>query len=151
MGNVMKKRMLLVGPLLLLAAAGPTLPIKPGKWETTATIDDASMPGMPAFLVKRMIGHSTTIQQCITPEQAADGPRAVIENTKGKCHYTSFNAAGGKFNAVLECVAGSGTMTSTATGTYTATTLETTSSGTATGHAAMTTKSHSVGHLIGPC
>ncbi|WP_174291338.1 DUF3617 domain-containing protein [Sphingomonas bacterium] len=138
-------------PVLLLIAAGPTLPVKPGKWETTATIDEASMPGMPAFLTKRMIGHATTVSQCITPEQAANGPRAMMENSNGKCHYTEFNATGGKFNATMACEMPSGTMTSTASGTYTATTLDLTSSGTMTGPRAMTTKSHSSGHYVGPC
>ena len=147
----MKTGIVLATPVLLLIAAGPTLPIKPGKWETTVTIDSMDMPGMPAFMLKKMMGHTTTVSSCITPEQAADGPKALVDNSKGKCHYTSFSASGGKFSAVMECAMPSGTMTSAAAGTYTATTLDVSTTGSATGPRGMNTKSHSSGHYLGPC
>lgn len=144
-------RIVAAAPLLLLVAAGPGMSVKPGKWETTVTILDMNMPGVPAGIAQMMRSHPITATSCVTPEQAADGPRSVLQNSKGKCHYASFNVTGGRFDSVLECVAGSGTMTTTSSGSFTATSLDATGNAVMTGSRPMTTKSHAVAHYVGPC
>ena len=147
----MMNRFAAAAPLLCLLAAGSSLAVRPGKWETTVTILDMDMPGVPAGILAMMRKKPTTFTTCVTPEQAAAGPKSVLQNTKGKCHYTRFNAVGGKFDAAMECSAGSGTMTTVSSGTYTDTTMDVTGSGTMTGPRGMSTKSHSIGRYIGPC
>ena len=119
------KRLLAAAPLLLiLPAATSSLPIQPGKWQSTVTILDMQSAHMPPGVGAAMRTHPTTVTACVTAAQAADGPRAVLQGSHGKCRYTSFNASGGHLNAVMVCAFGSGTMTVTSNGSYTATTLD---------------------------
>ncbi|MEO6215760.1 MAG: DUF3617 domain-containing protein, partial [Sphingomonas sp.] len=145
-------RLLAAAPLLLiLPAAGPSLPIQPGKWQSTVTILDMQSPHMPPGAGAGMRAHPTTVSACVTAAQAADGPRAVLQGSHGKCQYTSFNASGGRFSAVMHCAFGRSTMTVTSNGTYTATTMDVTGSSSTTGPMQMTTKSHTVARRIGGC
>jgi len=138
--------------LLLIAAAGSGLPILPGKWQTIVTLTDLKMPGAPPGLGAAIRARPTKITACLTPAQAANGPRAVLQGSKGKCRYTRFDVAGGRFNAVMQCAFGSGTMTTTSTGSYTATTMDVVGSATMkTPSGITTTKSRLVGRRIGPC
>src|SRR5436190_210016 len=109
---------------LLLPAAGSSLPIQPGMWQSTVTITDMQGPHIPPASGAAMRAHPTTVTACVTAAQAADGPRAVLLNSHGKCHYTSFNASGGRFNAVMQCAFARSTMTVTSNGSYTATTMD---------------------------
>ena len=145
-------RLLAAVPIGLLVAAGPALPIMPGKWQSTVTITDMQMPNAPPGMAAAMRAHPTTVSACVTPQQAADGPRAVLQGSKGKCRYTRFNAAGGRFDAVLLCSFASGSMTTTSTGSYTATTMDMVGSAKmTTPRGATVTKTHVVGRRIGPC
>jgi hypothetical protein len=138
-------------PLLMLAAAGPSLPIQPGKWQSTVTILDMQSPNMPPGAGQAMRAHPTTFTAGVPAAPAAAGPRAVLMGSNGKCHYTSFNATGGRFNSVMVCSFVSGTMTVTSNGTYTATTLDVSGSSVSTGRMQVTSKSHTSGRRIGAC
>lgn len=146
----MIKRALFAAPLLLLPAAS-TLPIQPGKWQSTVTITDMQMPNAPAGMAAAMRGHPTTVTACVTPQQAADGPRAVLQASNGRCRYTSFNAMGGRFDAVLQCSFASGSMTTTSHGTYSATTLDVAGTAVMSGRRSMTTRTHTVARRVGGC
>ena len=67
-------RLLAASPALLLTAAGSSLPILPGKWQSTVTITDMQMPNMPPGMGAAMRAHPTVVTACLTPAQAADGP-----------------------------------------------------------------------------
>jgi hypothetical protein len=136
---------------LLLPAAGSSLPIQPGMWQSTVTILDMQSPRLPAGVGAGMRAHPTTVTACVTAAQAADGPRAVLQGSNGKCHYTSFNASGGRLSAVMQCAFTRGTMTVTSNGSYTATTMDVNGSSSATGPMQMTSKTHTVARRIGGC
>ena len=139
-------------PLLLLAAASDSLPIQPGKWQTTITTLDVQMPNGPPGVGAALRGKPPqVVTACVTPQQAAAGPRGVIGASKGACRYTSFTASGGRLNGVMTCNFGTGTMTATSTGRYTATTLDINGTSVMTGKMRMTTKTHTVSRRIGPC
>jgi hypothetical protein len=93
----------------LASAASAENPVTPGKWQTTTTVESMSMPGMPPEMAKRMMGKPMSATICITPKDAAAGPRDVIGKSNGACRYRSFAAVAGRINAVMECKAGAPT------------------------------------------
>ena len=144
------KRIMFAAPLLLLPAAS-TLPIQPGKWQTTVTIVDVQMPGAPPAIAAAMRGRPQVVTACVSPEQAAAGPRTVMQASKGKCHYASFDASGGRLHSVMQCTMGNGQMTVTSDGTYSATGIELSGATTMTGKMAMTMKTRTSGKRLGGC
>ncbi|MEP7005101.1 MAG: hypothetical protein ABI810_03895, partial [Sphingomonas bacterium] len=51
--------------LLLLPAAGSSLPIQPGMWQSTVTITDMQSPHMPPGAGAGMRAHPTTVSACV--------------------------------------------------------------------------------------
>lgn len=145
-------RLFAAAPLLLiLPAATSSLPIQPGKWQSTVTILDMQSPNMPPGVGAAMRAHPTVVTGCVTAAQAADGPRSVLQGSNGKCRFTSFNATGGRLNSVMVCAFTSGTMTVTSNGSYTATTMDVSGSSVSTGRMQMTTRTHTSGRRVGAC
>ena len=105
---------LILSCAVLLSSAAVAQTVQPGMWETTSTTKSANMPDMPAFLAKRLQGHTVTVKHCITPEEAAQGPKQMIAQQKS-CSIDHYNMSGGRFDAKLIC---SGT-TVTSAGSYT--------------------------------
>jgi hypothetical protein len=99
--------MLLLG--LASAASAAESPVTPGKWQTTTTVESMTIPNMPPEMAKRMMGKPMSATICITPKEAAAGPRDVIGKSNGACRYRSFAAAAGRINAVMECKTGAPT------------------------------------------
>ncbi|CAN5333839.1 hypothetical protein BH09PSE4_BH09PSE4_07540 [soil metagenome] len=138
--------------LFLLAAmllVGATTPIQPGKWQTTVTIVDVQggMPGMAAM----MKGRPTVVSACVSPVDAARGPRAAIEKTNGACHYISYAVSGGRISSVMQCVRPGGTMTVRSSGSYSPAMIDVHGVATMTGGMAMTLKTHTISKRIGGC
>ncbi|MES1974124.1 MAG: DUF3617 domain-containing protein [Pseudomonadota bacterium] len=145
-------RFLAAAPLLLLPAASGTLPIQPGKWQTTVTILDVQMPSAPPGVSAGIRGQPPQVATaCVTPQQAAAGPRTVLQASRGKCQYTNFSAIGGRLNAVMTCGFASGAMTVTSNGTYTATSLDLNGTSVMSGKMRMTMRTHTIGRRIGGC
>ena len=140
------RRFLIVLPIGLLAAAAT--PIQPGRWQTSVQITDvkSSIPGMAA-----MMGRPTTVSACVTPAQAAAGPRAAIENTNGRCRYSSYAVANGRINSVMACSRPGGTMTVRSSGSYTPTMIEVNGIAAMTGGMAMTMRTHTISRRVGGC
>lgn len=137
-------RALLLLPVLL--AAGGATPILPGKWVTTTTVLAASMPGAPPQVTAMMKGRPTTVTSCITPADAANGPRTLAEKSNGRCSYTQFSMAAGRLNTAMSCKGG---MTARSAGSYTPTSLSL--DGTMTGAGGMIVKMHTEGRRVGAC
>ncbi|WP_265569863.1 DUF3617 domain-containing protein [Sphingomicrobium nitratireducens] len=118
-------RMLISLPLVAigLAVAGATAgsEIQPGKWQGEGTIVEVDAPDMPPGVANMMKGSPTKFDYCVTPEQAADSPKAMFDQTGGKCSYDSFAMTGGKLDAKATCKHDMGTMKMHMTGTYTKT------------------------------
>ncbi|WP_164156029.1 DUF3617 domain-containing protein [Sandarakinorhabdus rubra] len=100
--------------LMLVAGVSGTVhaaesPVTPGKWQTTTMVQSMTIPNMPPEMARRMMGKPINTTICITPKDAAAGPRDVIAKSNGACRYRSFSAAAGRISAVMECKAGTPT------------------------------------------
>jgi hypothetical protein len=143
----MRAIMLLI--LGLATAAKAESPVTPGKWQTTTMVESMSMPGMPPEMAKRMMGKPMNATICITPKEAAAGPRDVIGKSNGACRYRSFAAAAGRINAVMECKTGAPTPQLIAvSGTYSPVAYDIRSK---MSGGAMQSVSRTMGKRIGPC
>ncbi|WP_425230530.1 DUF3617 domain-containing protein [Sphingomonas sp.] len=149
----MLKPTLLLAALLCVAAMAPGQPgpIQPGRWTTTLTITDIHVPGALPRIAAMMRGHPTTVSACVTPAQAAAGPRAVADRSGGRCRYTSFTMSGGHIEGSMVCAQPGSTMTMHSTGSYTPTSMTMDASGQATGRSPMTMRSHAVSRRTGAC
>jgi hypothetical protein len=133
----------------LASAASAESPVTPGKWQTVTIVESMSMPGMPPELARTMAGKPISASYCITPAQAASGPRDVIGKTNGACRYRSFAAAAGKITAVMECKAGTPTPQVIAiSGSYSPVSYDIRSKMTG---GAMQSTSRTTGKRLGPC
>jgi len=144
-------RLIAATPILLLLPAAADLPIQPGKWQSIVTIVDVQMPNAPPGMADRMRAKPQVFTNCVTPAQAANGPRTLMQATSGKCRYSTFSAAGGRINAVMSCDFGQGAMTARSSGTYTATTLTVTGSSATTGRMPMRMTTRTAARRLGAC
>lgn len=145
----MRKAILVLSGLLAGAAHAADSPVTPGKWQTTTTILSMAMPGMPPGVLKSMQAKPTTLTICITPQQAAAGPRDMISQSNGACRYRSFSAVGGRINAVMACNAGqAGPQTIAISGSYSTAAYDITSK---MRGGAMQSSARTVGKRLGPC
>lgn len=142
--------MMILMQILGLASAAHAIesPVTPGKWQTTTTIVSMTMPDMPPGMMDSMRGKPMTTTMCITPAQAAAGPRDVIGKTNGACRYRSFAAAAGRINAVMECKAGPGTQVIAISGRYSPVAYDIRS---AMNGGPMRSETRTVGKRLGPC
>lgn len=134
---------------LVLAAAGPAL-ITPGKWENRIEVIDVQMAGAPPGVAAAMKGRPQVITSCVTAEQAAAGPRTLLNADKG-CRFTRYVATNGRLDSALECVRPGSTLRATTTGTYTATSYQSTGQSVMSGRVRMTMKTRNTGRRVGAC
>ena len=132
---------------ILLAAAAPpsVVPVQPGRWQYSVTILDAQMPGAPQ-VATMMRGHVTNTSYCLSPADAAAGPRGVVERSGGRCRFTSFNQVGPHVTGTMVCDRG---MTITSSGTYTPTAIDV--AGRMTGPNGMRMTTRTTGRRTGAC
>lgn len=104
-----------------VAAEMAAVELEPGQWEMTQEIVEASAPGMPEAALAQMRGQKTSVQSCITPEQAKrpDADFFAGQQQQG-CKYEDFAMTGGKLRGKVTCTGGDmpGTMTMAMAGTY---------------------------------
>ena len=94
--------------------------IRPGKWVSTVSIDDVSIPGMPpemAERMKEMVAKNRTVESCLTPEQAKQ-PNATFFSGSDQCRYDRFTMRDGKIDAVMRCSHEGATQVMQMEGTY---------------------------------
>ncbi|MBV9840125.1 MAG: DUF3617 domain-containing protein [Sphingomonadaceae bacterium] len=94
--------------------------VQPGMWRTTTTVTAVDMPGAPSGIAQMMKGHPNTFTHCVTPDEAAKDPRALISNDKS-CQFKNYSMAGGKLDATMICNHGGGATTISTSGNYTPT------------------------------
>ena len=102
------------------AAGGSGNFVNPGKWQSTVTLQEMTVPGMPAAVadeMKRAQGRTTTSETCLTPEEAKR-PGEDFFGGKDNCRYEKFNMGNGKIDAVMKCSEGGAAQTMTMAGTY---------------------------------
>jgi len=135
--------------------------LRPGKWLTKGSIDELTVPGMPAELAARMKQSGQDMpgtESCITAADAAK-PNADFFTGNKSCRYDHFTMGGGKIDARMRCSAAGGTQLSTMTGAYDresyrmamTTAMENPSSGAPSGMAGMTMKLSVEGKRLGDC
>lgn len=86
-------------------AAGSNEFIKPGEWESTVTIEDISMPGMPAGAaakMKNMVASGRTTTTCVSPEEVKK-PDPDFFAGNDKCRYDHFKMGSGTIDAEMHC------------------------------------------------
>lgn len=102
------------------AAGGTDNFVNPGLWQSTVTLDEMTIPGMPpevAAQMKSVQGRTQVDQQCLTPEQAKR-PKEDFFGGKENCRYERFTMGNGRIDAVMNCSEGGATQKMTMAGTY---------------------------------
>ena len=135
--------------------------ILPGKWKVSGSVDEISIPGMPAGMaesMKRQGQFMPGTESCITEADVKKPGPGFFSGNKS-CRYDNFTMGGGKIDARMRCASGGHTQLTTMTGTYApesyrmamATAMETKSGAAPTGMEAMTMKLRIDGKRIGEC
>ena len=124
--------------------------VRPGKWQTTSTITAVDMPGAPPQVAAMMKGRPTTVTSCVTPEQAAKDPRALMGADKS-CKVQNYSMAGGRLSATMVCQQRGSTVTVATAGTFTPTAYSAISHIVTSGEGAMKMTASVSSKLIGPC
>ena len=102
-------------------AGGTGVFLSPGKWQASVTIEEMSMPGMPAEMaekMKSMAGQTQSQETCLTPEQAKRPSERMFAGNDKNCRYDRFTMADGKIDALMKCSANGRTQTMSMAGTY---------------------------------
>lgn len=141
------------------AAGGSGVMLRAGKWQTKVTVDDISIPGMPARAqeqMKQMFAQqqNITVDHCVTPDEAKRPASDFFTGKKSdNCRYERFTMDGGKVDAVMRCTGeGGGDMKMTMSGAYTAESATTNSDMVVTtGQGNMTMKARSEAKRVGEC
>jgi hypothetical protein len=131
--------------------------IEAGQWEATNEILSANAPGMPEGMLKQMVGQKTTVQNCITPEQAAK-PSAnfLAAQENSNCTYQDWSMDGGRMTGTMTCEGGEmpGKMVMTMDGRYGSTSYDMNMDMQTTGlpnNMSMVIKARTTGKRVGDC
>ena len=95
--------------------------VSPGHWQTTMTIREMAIPGLPPEMAEKMkahMGQGKSFESCLTPEQAKKPKEDFFAKGNGNCRYDRFSMGNGKIDAVMQCKSGGGERTMTMNGTY---------------------------------
>lgn len=104
------------------AAGGADSFVRPGRWESKVTIEQMTIPGMPAEVASQMKdfeGRVETSHSCLTPEEAKRPKEDFFTGENKSCRYDRFTMAGGKIDAVMKCAEQGRTNVMTLQGSYT--------------------------------
>lgn len=129
--------------------------IRPGKWLSSVTIEEMSMPGMPpqaAEQMKRMIAETQTSESCLTPDQAKQ-PKEEFFSGNDSCRYDHFRMGNGRIDAKMRCQTGGNSQLMEMNGTYSPDSyqMRMKTSGEAGGGRSMTMKMKVDAKRIGEC
>lgn len=127
-------------------AAGDT--VTPGMWATTVTVTDIAGGDFPPEVAAMMRGKPHTYNHCVTPEEAAKGPREMLAQSSS-CTFSKFDMAGGHLDAVMRCPQNN--MTVTESGTYGPASYAATSHMVMQGQGGMTMTANVTGRRTGAC
>jgi hypothetical protein len=105
------------------SVAGEQALIRPGEWESSTTVEEMSIPGMPAQVQERMKKMMASQQMhsfksCVTEADVKRPKAGFFTGKNNECRYDRFNMSGGKIDAVMHCSGKDGEQTMTLAGTY---------------------------------
>lgn len=106
-------------------AGGATSFVRPGRWESTVTIEEMKIPGMSSDMANNMPGFEGRTQTSVNCLSEADAKRPKEDFFTGdnkNCRYDRFTMANGKIDAVMKCTEQGVTNTMTMQGSYSPTT-----------------------------
>lgn len=86
-------------------AVGDETFVRPGKWLSTVTVQDMTVPGMPPEFAARMketMAKERQVETCLTAEQAKR-PKGDFFAADKNCTYDHFEMSGGKIDASMRC------------------------------------------------
>lgn len=140
-------------------ATGSDTLIEPGKWQTTISVLDVEVPGMPpqaAQQMKQMMAKAQahSYDTCLTEADVKRPKEDFFAGKSNDCRYDHFTMSGGKIDAALRCEAKpSGTMTMAINGTYSSDSYEATMAMDLSGgpEGGMKMRSRSKSHRVGEC
>ena len=142
------------------ASGGKDLVIRPGKWQSTVTVEDISMPGMPPEMAKQMQSaiaqnRERSSEMCVTEEQARRPREEFFGGASKACRYERFEMSGGKIDATMRCAQDGITQVMEMAGSYSPESYEMRMSTKAEGAqgpaAAMTMRMRVVSRRVGEC
>ena len=88
------------------ATAKDDFMIRPGKWQSTVTIEDVKAPGMPtemAARMKGMMGSGQSHETCLTEAEAKRPNEDFFAGKNDQCRYDHFKMGDGKIDAKMTC------------------------------------------------
>ena len=138
-------------------AGGSDIFVNPGRWQTTVTLEEMNVPGMPAQMAEQMKAQMNaveTTESCLTREEAQRPREDFFAGAQDNCRYDRFTMAGGRIDAAMTCQEGGASMTMTIDGTYSADSYAANSTMTMSGAGAdggMTVKSRVEAKRLGDC
>lgn len=135
-----------------LLAGAPALagPMQPGLWQITTRITDIKMAGAPPGMAAAMRGRPIAVSRCVTPAEAAQGPKEAMKSSK-QCRYTSYSAIGGRIAATTVCDMGQTRVTGSSSGSFTPTSFTANFRSVMSGAQSMTTAGVVTGKRVGAC
>ena len=97
--------------------------VRPGQWQSTVTIDQLEVPGMPPEVARRMKTmmaeqQAHSFRSCLTKEDVQRPKEDFFAGKNKECRYERFTMGGGKIDAVMHCGKGGATQTMQMAGTY---------------------------------
>jgi len=102
-------------------AVGQETFVRPGKWLSTVTIEEMTIPGMPPEFAARMketMAKQRQVESCLTPEEAKR-PKGDFFAADKSCTYDHFKLGDGKIDAAMRCDQGNVVQALTMQGSYT--------------------------------
>jgi hypothetical protein len=138
------------------ASAAGALHFNPGKWVSTVTVDEMTIPGLPpqaAEMMKKAMAKPHMADKCLTPEEAKK-PKGDFFSGKNDCRYDHFTMGGGKIDAKMICSSGGQDQTFELNGTYSPDSYQMAMQGNVTGGPngrAMTMRMHVDAKRVGAC
>lgn len=131
--------------------------VQPGLWESKVTIQEMSIPGMPAQYADKMkqamaAHRNDTNRHCITPADVKK-PKADFFGADKSCKYDHFTMGGGKIDVAMACHEEDKTNNMNVRGSYTPTTysIDTSMAGSGGKQDGMTMKMHVDARRVGEC
>ncbi len=95
--------------------------LRPGLWSIAIKVDNISAPGVPPQVEQEMrkgIGQSKTMTDCLTEETARKPFDRFVHGIKDDCRYDHFEMGGGKIDSKLVCTKDGLQRATTLQGTY---------------------------------
>lgn len=103
-----------------VAAELATVKVDPGQWQASTQIVSATGP-LPEAALRQMVGQSSSLSHCITPQQAERPSANFLAAQQGSdCTYEDFKLENGRISGRMICTGGQlpGQTTTQMSGTY---------------------------------